>query len=580
MASKKIYNPTRGVEKGISFTAHVFLPDRAFPDKVNTLYSVLDDMGVLYGCIKRTLFKDCIRTGQNTMTFKNDYLKRYGITARQFNAIRYDLDGIMKSAREVLEHHITELTDKIKSGNKWIRKRYSMIEDIRKDAGKTKIDKDRQIHDLRFAVHNKKRKLYALEQKLTYLLEDKSAGAVRICFGSKNLFHRQFNLHGNNYVSHEEWLLDWKKARGSSTFCLGSKDETGGNQTCTLLADGTLRLRIPDCLENKYGRHIVISGINYPYGQEQIDEALRMGRAVTHRFVRALKGWYLHTSVELRKQASVTFKPSELGCIGVDVNEKEIALSETDRYGNLVWSKTYLACVKDRSTSQTGATYGDICVQIVNHAMKTGKSIVHEILDFRKKKASLKEQNVTYARMLSGYAYSTFLTMLDRRAAKEGVMIYSINPAFTSVIGIMNYMSRCGITQHEAAAFVIARRAQQYSELPTPARAASPLPVRNRGEHVWKFWRRLKDSGACSRHHKLYVRRSLQDFSGCAEPQKISPSQSTAQSFRPPVPGYYDGDRTPIVIPIYKSSGLNKSGWESPTLIGSSTVRLPSMAKR
>jgi hypothetical protein len=126
------------------------------------------------------------------------------------------------------------------------------------------------------------------------------------------------------------------------------------NQTCTLLADGVLRLRIPDCLENKYGRHIVISGITYPYGQEQIDEALRRGRAVTHRFVRTLKGWYLHTSVELRKQASVTFKPYELGCIGVDVNEKEIALSETDRYGNLVWSKTYPACVKDRSTGQTG----------------------------------------------------------------------------------------------------------------------------------------------------------------------------------------------------------------------------------
>jgi hypothetical protein len=101
------------------------------------------------------------------------------------------------------------------------------------------------------------------------------------------------------------------------------------------------------------------------------------------------------------------------------------------------------------------------------------QAVAHEIL-ISGKKASLKEQNVTYARMLSGYAYSTFLTMLDRRAAKEGVSLYSLNPAFTSVIGTMNYMSRCGITPHEAAAFVIA---DARNDIPSCLRQPEPPPL-------------------------------------------------------------------------------------------------------
>ena len=212
---------------------------------------------------------------------------------------------------------------------------------------------------------------------------------------------------------------------------------------------------------------------------------------------------------------------------------------------------TYSACVKDRSSEQTEATYGDICTKIVDLSVKTGKPISHETLNFDKKKASLKEQGVSYSRMLSGFAYSMFLTTLDRRAFRAGVTVCSDNPAYTSVIGKINYMSRYGISPHEAAAFVIARRIQGYSESPAPARTASPLPVRNRAEHVWKFWSRLKGNGVCDKHHRLYRRRSLQDSTGCAELQKKSSSRSTAQSSRPPADIYIG--KAPGAIPIFNS---------------------------
>ena len=522
MASSKKNMQRTGKENSQSFTAHTFLPDLSSLDTRRSLYNALDAMGDRYGHIKRSLFKDSIRSGRKPVTFKNVYLVKYGITARQFNAIRYDLDGNISSAALTLKHRIDKLENKIKSAGKWIKTKEKYIADVRKDEKLFEYEKTASIKSLRFAVHNKKRKLHASEGKRAKLKDDLSKGRMRICFGSKKLFYKQFNLDENGYESHDKWRSDWKRARSSSSFCLGSKDETAGNQTCTLGADGSLRIRVPNHLIKQYGKHLTVPNVKYPYGQEYIGQALLCGQAITHRFVRGEKGWHLHSSVNIPENKTVTGKPQEIGCIGVDVNENEIAVSETDRYGNLVRHATYPACVKDRTTAQTEAVYGDICARIVALAVKTGKSIAHETLDFEKKKSALKEQGVTYARMLSGFAYSTFLIMLDRRAFRAGVRMSSVNPAYTSVIGRNNYMSYHGISSHEAAALAIARRAQKYSESPIPSRTASPLPARNRGEHIWKLWSKIKTRGGCGNHHNLYQRRSLQDSPGCAELQKKS----------------------------------------------------------
>ena len=511
----------------LSFTACTLLQDRVIAGAGSSLYGILDEIGDMYGHIKRSLFKDFISTDQKPLSFKNAYLLRFGITARQFNAVRYDLDGNISSAVEVLKKRIEDTGNSIKSVKEWIAGKEAKIGRLKKDVDLPKPVRD-QIHDIRFALHQKKRKLHALELKLYALTDDLKNNRVRICFGSKALFRKQFTLDENGYISHDEWRADWKKARGSQSFCLGSKDEHAGNQSCTLAVDGTLRIRIPNHLCARYGKYAVVTGITYPYGQDIVEQALSSGQALTHRFVREAKGWYLHTSVDIKKPEQVTFEPGLIGCIGVDVNEKEIAVSESDRFGNLVWSISYPACVKDKTSVQTEAIYGDICKEIVARATSTGKPISHEKLDFSKKKTSLKQQGVTYSRMLSGFVYASFLSTLDRRAFKAGVKVFSVNPAFTSIIGRSNYMARHGITSHEAAALIIARRAQRYSESPAPARTASPLPVRNRGEHDWKCWRRSKDSGVRARTDGLSSRRRpLQGSTGSAESQHESLHEMT-----------------------------------------------------
>jgi len=526
----------------LSFTAKTLLPDQTFLPTKQSLHNALDAMGDTYGHIKRTLFKDSMRFQRPPITFKNDYLKRFGITARQFNAVRYDLDGNISSAVEVLKQRIDALEHRIKSVSRWLKKMNKKVSDTRKDATLARSDKAAFIKELRFQIHQKKRKYGALNTKLVALTADLAGGRIRICFGSKKLFHAQFNLFKNGYASHEEWQKDWHLARSSNVFSLGSKDENRGNQSCTLFPDKSLRIRVPNHLIKTYGKYLVLTGVSYSYGQEFIDRAHMAKSALTHRFVKKNDTWYLYTTIDVPVSAVLTEKPAEIGCIGVDVNEQEIAVAETDRFGNPVWSKTYPAPVKDKSTDVTLAVYGDLCAAIVERAIATGKPIGCEDLDFEKKKTTLKEQGVRYSRMLSSFAYTTFLTTLKRRAMRHGVAVFSVNPAYTSVIGMIKYMSRYGLTSHESAAVAIARRVQKYRESPALSGNASSLPARKRGEHVWKHLSRIKKNGVVRTPHNLYgARRSLQDFPGCAEYHKEYSSRTTAQSTRPPASTTGDG---------------------------------------
>jgi len=61
-------------------------------------------------------------------------------------------------------------------------------------------------------------------------------------------------------------------------------------------------------------------------------------------------------------------------------------------------------------------TDGHLCSEIADKSVKTGKPIVHDTLNLEKTKASLKEEGVSYARMLPGYPYPTFFATLNWRA--------------------------------------------------------------------------------------------------------------------------------------------------------------------
>ena len=66
--------------------------------------------------------------------------------------------------------------------------------------------------------------------------------------------------------------------------------------------------------------------------------------------------------------------------------------------------------------------------------------------------------------MRYNFIYSRLLKAIERRAVKDGVELKKINPAFTSIAGILKYQEMYSLNRHTAAALVIGRRGMGIME--------------------------------------------------------------------------------------------------------------------
>ena len=150
-----------------------------------------------------------------------------------------------------------------------------------------------------------------------------------------------------------------------------------------------------------------------------------------------------------------------------------------------------------RSIRQAEAIIGDAVAGVVEYAKEARKPIVIEKLDFRQKKAVLEGESRRYSRMLSSFSYGKVKAYFLSRGYREGVEVCQVNPAFSSVIGRVKFMERYGLSVHQAAALVLARRLLGCSER-IPRRRVLPVgngvhvaftvPARKRVKHVWTYW--------------------------------------------------------------------------------------------
>jgi len=429
----------------------------------------------LYGQVERTLYA-AMRAGEDPDTLKSGFMKTHHLTARQYNAISRTLQGKITAVTALQALQIDELTVRITKAKQGIAKAT--------DPAK---------------IHHKKRRLATLEARLIARQQDRANGHVPLCFGSRKLFRKQFHLAENGYASHAEWLAEWQASRRSQFFVLGSKDETAGCQGCVAIvaADGrlALRLRLPDALIDGTHKYVSIPNVHFPYGQDHIIAALSAKQALSYRFLRDAKGWRVFVTTDMPEVAVGSRR--QLGAVGIDINEDCLAVSEIDHYGNLVYSQVVPCVTYGKSTDQARAVIGDAVKAVIARAVTAEKPIVIEQLDFKKKKAAREGDGVRRNRMLSRLAYSRITGTITARAYGAGIEVIEVNPAYTSIIGAVNYSTRYGISGHQGAAIALARRGLGFREKPASAgqvplpggvQVTFALPVRNRAKHVWTQW--------------------------------------------------------------------------------------------
>jgi IS605 OrfB family transposase len=453
--------------------------------------AIFSGYALLYGKVERSLFAK-LRAGGEINHLKRAFQKRFGITARQFNAVHAGLAGKVSCIKEGQPELMEELKRRIKKARQ-VLKRITKPE----------------------VRHQKKRRLAILEQKLQHQQQDRKDGIVRLCFGSRKLFRAQFSLEVNGYSCHEGWRSAWQSVRSSQFFVLGSKDETAGCQGCvvTMAEDGSisLRLRLPNALKEKY---TIISGVRFKHGHEAI--AASIGRnlsddkndrqAISYRFLKDDKGWRVFATVSLPEVKRIS--DLRFGVIGVDINESHSAVTETDRFGNPIEFFSVSCVTYGKTAEQRRAIIGEAVKEIMAFVIQRKKPLVIEKLDFRKKKSALERQSPKYARMLSSLAYTQIQTIIRARAFDAGIEVMEVNSAYTSVVGQYKFKDRYGMSRHNAAALVIGRRSLGFGEsLPSQLHGTLPLPVRNRGRHVWSKWAAVsrKASAAHAAHRRSRI---------------------------------------------------------------------------
>jgi len=70
--------------------------------------TILQECACLFSHVEHSLYRE-VAKGKTSASCKNDFLKTYGITARQFNACRVSLDGKIAACKEGQKQGIASL---------------------------------------------------------------------------------------------------------------------------------------------------------------------------------------------------------------------------------------------------------------------------------------------------------------------------------------------------------------------------------------------------------------------------------------------------------------------------------------
>jgi len=157
---------------------------------------------------------------------------------------------------------------------------------------------------------------------------------------------------------------------------------------------------------------------------------------------------------------------SRNGCIGIDTNPSGLGLALVSPDGNLLAHQ--FKGMERIQFARTPKRDYDIFVaakEVVAEAKLKGMPIAVEKLSFS---AKSKTQGFKKSRrMKSNFCYRKMIGAIFSRAAKEGVEVTEVDPAFTSILGKLKYAAPLSLSPHVAAALVIGRRAYGMLEKET-----------------------------------------------------------------------------------------------------------------
>ena len=292
-----------------------------------------------------------------------------------------------------------------------------------------------------------------------------------VVFGGKRLFEKLFKNHLTGKAK-EKLKKQWRELRQGTLISIGSRHET---------AQGNLLLRFVE-LDGKLHLRITTGNREFIYARVLREPSNSKDKWLTFMAM-LLESWqtknYFAYTVELKLRneevyGSVSFeipKPKvkytkENGVIAIDTNASPIhlAIAEVSKTGELLSYQTIslhhlLGLSKNAKDHQEWI----LAHQIVDLAIQKNKAIAIENLK-KLRKGRRGDGKAKLRRILHQWNAKKLLQKIKRVAMLKGVEVIEVNPAYTSVIGMLKYAPQLSIDKDVAGAYVIGRRALGFKE--------------------------------------------------------------------------------------------------------------------
>jgi predicted transposase len=290
---------------------------------------------------------------------------------------------------------------------------------------------------------------------------------TKIVFGSKKLFE-QLNNKGISDTQRSKLRDEWVEKRQCNLYNSGDTYKDG-NQHIRFVDGHKLRITVG----HREWIYLDYKGHHKLYWSDfQISVALGTPYAV--RVQRRNNIWLAYVTFEIVKKKAV----AKQQMLGIDFNASphSIAITSVNEIGNIVNSEniktgelTYL------STKRRELKRYELANQIVDLALQTKSSIAMDGVNVQNsKKGSGSSKRLR--RVIGNFGVQSLRDKITSVAERKGVVIVETPCNYTSVIGVLKYAPRYGLSNHVAAAMVQARRAQgRIEEVPKNLRCLSSL---------------------------------------------------------------------------------------------------------
>ena len=346
---------------------------------------------------------------------------------------------------------------------------------------------EKRLRRIKHSIKEIKAKIKRLEAK-------EFVKPKRVTFGGAKFYKSKDTLHLQG-----EKLEAWKKERHEkrADFMLlsGRAVATGCNYQCLYnYITHEIDLELMD-------RKILhLKDVRFPYRGDELPGV--MSRIRSHRYLQPVPvGFQIQFKTDARGEryfiVKATFMAENIAqaedargsVVAIDINYDNIALSELDMNGCLLYQTVFPFNLEKGNSGQNTAELGRVCKQIIDYCARVYKPLAKEGLDLVRKKASLQYGDPVKNRHISIVAYSTINRLLHGQALQQGVEIIEIDPSYTSLIGKAKYMRIFGCSIHEAASYVIGRRAMGFTE--RVPEYLGQVAIKKKDTDKTNFWRKI-----------------------------------------------------------------------------------------